>query len=45
MMLTKRTELRAIISEIKLPIIKTTDARSKLSHSGVPLSAFYSWNA
>ena len=30
MMLTKRTELRTIVSEIKLPIIKATDARSKL---------------
>ncbi len=30
MMLTKRTELRTITSEIKLPIIKATDARSKL---------------
>ncbi len=29
-MLTKRTELRTIASEIKLPIIKATDARSKL---------------
>ncbi len=29
-MLTKRTELRTIISEIKLSIIKATDARSKL---------------
>ena len=30
MMLTKRTELRTVILEIKLPIIKATDARSKL---------------
>ncbi len=29
-MLTKRTELRTIISENKLPIINATDARSKL---------------
>ena len=29
-MLTKRTDLRTINSEIKLPIIKATDARSKL---------------
>ena len=30
MILTKRTELRTITSESKLPIIKATDARSKL---------------
>lgn len=30
MLLTKRTELRTISSEIKMTVIKATDARSKL---------------